>query len=140
MAVEFTIENNGAKDRPAPRSANVKKPVGRPANATAKKQTVEAALGTMNSLYGMLGMGALLLGRKQTAEYIGSQAEQWQAGNREAFEASDRLANLIANVGQTSGTFAFLATNGLAAFSISRAFIAESADIKAAREREKTGG
>jgi hypothetical protein len=116
--VEFTI--GGSDDKPttrttgnAPKSATGRKP-GRPTTSSKQRDNVAAALSTMESAYSALSMGALMLRKPLTAEAIARGAEQWQASNRQAFEASPKLASVIAGVGQTSGVAMFAATNIIA--------------------------
>lgn len=130
----FTIGNDPApKSGGTPASAGAKKPAGRPPAGAAKhKQNVELALSTMESVYNLTGMGMLMLRRPETAETIVNLADQWQAGNRQAFESSEKLAEAIANLGQASGTVTFISVNLYAAFSIYLAMREEGAKIRAA--------
>ena len=134
--VAFTIGGDAKPAQPAktggqPESA--KRAPGRPPGSTKHKQNVEQALSTMNSAYNLASMGALMARRPRTAGLIAQSAEQWQAGNREAFESSEKLAAAIANVGQTSGIVTFVSVNAYAAFQIWLAMREESADIREAR-------
>lgn len=138
--VSFTIS-----DKPSPggvpKSARggSKRGPGRPSAPTAKHRAdTDAALSTMNSAYNLLSMGALLLRRPHTASLIAANGEQWQAGNREAFESSPKLAAAIANVGQTSGVVTFFVTNAVALVQIVGALRSESASIAEANSSADT--
>lgn len=134
--VKITIGDTTATR--APRSASGAKR-GRPSANAKHKANVEAALGTMSSAYSLLSMGAVLMRRPRTASLIAANSEQWQAGNREAFESSEKLASMIANVGQTSGVVTFAITNAVALFSIFGSLKAESADIRALHAEHESG-
>lgn len=135
--MEFTI-NKGDDSTPAepprrgrpPKSESGARPAGRPSNASRKTNQVSAALSTMESAYSALSMGALMLRRPLTAELIATQSEQWQASNRQAFEASPKLAGIVAGVGQTSGVAMFFVTNVVAAGSVVLALKQESAMLR----------
>lgn len=126
----------GQSSDPAPKSATpAKRQPGRPRASAKKEASVEDALATMNSMYKLLSMGAMMIRRPLTAAHIAGSMEEWEKGNRQAFESSPRLAAAIAGVGQTSGVVTFLVTNGVAAFGIVSALRQESAIV--AEEKAK---
>lgn len=128
-------------NRPAPKSATntgpVKRGPGRPPGSGSKQvQNVNAALGTMDSLYGLMATGAQLMHRELTANVIANQIDTWQAQNKKAFESSPKLAQTIANIGQTSGFVTFLTTNVVAFGMVALALREENELIRNMKEAD----
>lgn len=108
MRTEKVIET---ADVPPKTSASGKPRRGRPSNASKQRETVEHALGAMAGAYSLVAQFALLTGRENLREHVVGSVEQLQASNRVAFEASPRLAAVVAGAGTGTGVLGFFVSN-----------------------------
>jgi len=139
VANDAGTEEPPKRKRGRPRSAEGSAPR-TPRVTAADRKNIDAALATMQSVYTMMGMGLLAMGKPSTAAAMDikdpsgkSAIDQWQDGNRQAFTASPALAARIASAGQVSGTLIFAITNIGAAITVASAIREEGAAQRAAR-------
>lgn len=78
------------------------------ARKTVSNETVDRAVGVMNNLYSAVGVGLVFLQLPASAEILADEKATLEKANREAFQASPKLAEFIANAGSVSSIATFV--------------------------------
>lgn len=98
--LSFTIKK-ASKSDPRPRSTTPR------ARAKVTDETVEKAVAVMNNVYRAVGVGLLFAQLPESAEALADEKDKLETANRDAFQASPKLAEFIGNAGSVSTVATF---------------------------------
>lgn len=109
--LSFTIKSPSKGER-RPRSATPR------AVKAQSNDTVDKAVAVMNNVYSAAGVGLVFAQLPSTAETLADAKAGLETANREAFNASPKLAEFIANAGGVSSIAAFFVAHVMTGFSM----------------------
>jgi hypothetical protein len=104
------------------------------------KQTLDRAVATMDTIYGVISAGLLMFQLPQTAETWASQLDKLAENNREALAASPKLAESLAKGGDGLGGAAFIVGHVMAIAPVVRAARDELEAKRVARAQSEPDG
>lgn len=120
---------------------SVQKRTRKTSSTTSQKEhtaNVNAAVQTLNTLYGVIGIGLMSMGLQDSAAKFANDVDvrDMESSNRKALEASPKLAAMIAKTGTASGSVSLIISNGMLMFglygSVQAELAAKQPKVKAA--------
>ena len=108
---DFVVKPDARTPRSAPKSP-------RPSAPTSDRATVHQAVGVMKNIYAAAGVALVFGNLTKSAEVLADDLDNLENANRAAFEASPKLAQMIANAGNVSAVASFFTAHIMTGFAV----------------------